>query len=87
VRGLELRPLPNSQDCCGFGGLFCVKLPAISSAMVAEKVAHVASTEADLLVGTDMGCLMNISGSMRASGAKIEALHLAQVLDSGHAGR
>lgn len=85
VRDLELRPLPNAQDCCGFGGLFCVKLPAISSAMVAEKVAHVTATEADILVGTDMGCLMNIAGQIRANGSKIEALHLAQVLDLGHA--
>ena len=87
VRGLELRALPNAQDCCGFGGLFCVKLPAISSAMAAEKASHVASSGAEVLVGTDMGCLMNISGQMRAGGSRIEALHLAQVLDSGHADR
>jgi L-lactate dehydrogenase complex protein LldE len=87
VRGLELRPLTNSQDCCGFGGLFCVKLPAISAAMTSEKSAHLSSTGADVLVGTDLGCLMNIAGHMRANGSKIEALHLAQVLDSGHANR
>ena len=87
VRGLELRPLENSQDCCGFGGLFCVKLPAISAAMTSEKSAHVSATGADVLVGTDLGCLMNIAGHMRANGARIEALHLAQVLDSGHAQR
>ncbi|HUR28107.1 MAG TPA: (Fe-S)-binding protein [Planctomycetota bacterium] len=87
VRGLELLPLANAQDCCGFGGLFCVKLPAISAAMAGEKVAHVAASRADVLVGTDMGCLMNIGGTLRANGTRIETLHLAQVLDSGHAGR
>jgi len=87
VRELELRALPNAQDCCGFGGLFCVKLPAISSAIVAEKAANVVATGADVLVGTDMGCLMNVAGHLRAGGSRIEVLHLAQVLDSGHAGR
>ena len=87
VRGLELRPLENSQDCCGFGGLFCVKLPAISSAMTDEKAAHVSATGAEVLVGSDLGCLMNIAGHMRMRGAKVEALHLSQVLDSGHAKR
>ncbi len=85
VRGLELRPLANSQDCCGFGGLFCVKLPAVSAAMTSEKASHVSATGADVLVGTDLGCLMNVAGHMRANGSKIEAMHLAQVLDSGHA--
>ena len=85
VRGLELVPLGNEQDCCGFGGLFSVKLPSISGAMVAEKSACVTQTGADTLVGTDLGCLMNIAGHLRERGAKIEALHLAQVLDSGHA--
>lgn len=87
VRGLELRPLANAQDCCGFGGLFSVKLPAISAAMTEEKAAHVSATAAELLVGTDLGCLMTIAGHMRARGSKVEALHLAQVLDSGHADR
>ena len=85
VRGLELRPLANGQDCCGFGGLFCVKIPAVSAAMTSEKAAHVSATGADVLVGTDLGCLMNVAGHMRANGSKIEAMHLAQVLDSGHA--
>lgn len=87
VRGLDLRPLANGQDCCGFGGLFSVKLPAISAAMTSEKAANVSASAADVLVGTDMGCLMNVAGHMRANGSKIEALHLAQVLDSGHAQR
>jgi L-lactate dehydrogenase complex protein LldE len=85
VRGLTLLPLDKGEDCCGFGGLFCVKQADISGAMVAEKAACVLRSEAELLVGTDMGCLMNIAGHLREKGSRIEALHLAQVLDSGHA--
>jgi L-lactate dehydrogenase complex protein LldE len=87
VRGLELAPLANAQDCCGFGGLFSLKLPAVATAMAQEKLEHVAQSGAEVLVGTDMGCLMHLSGVLRARGTRVEALHLAQVLDSGHAGR
>jgi L-lactate dehydrogenase complex protein LldE len=82
VDGLELVPLVRCEDCCGFGGTFSVKLASISAAMVDEKVDHVLDTEAEYLVGTDMGCLMNIAGRLERRGAKIGVLHLAQVLAS-----
>ena len=37
VEGLEMRPLTGNDVCCGFGGTFCVKYPAISNAIVDEK--------------------------------------------------
>jgi len=81
VRELKLRPLTNSQDCCGFGGTFAVKLSEVSGAMVTEKVNNIAATEAEYLVGTDMGCLMNIAGSMRRRGMQTGVLHLSQLLN------
>lgn len=87
VRGLELLPLAHAGDCCGFGGMFSVKLPHVSTAMAGEKLEHVAAAGAQVLVGTDMGCLAHLGGMLRARGAPIETLHLAQVLDSGHAAR
>ena len=33
VDGLELRELPGAEECCGFGGTFAVKNPAVSAAM------------------------------------------------------
>lgn len=61
VKGLELVPLPFAEDCCGFGGTFAVKMADISGAMVTEKVDHVLETEAEVLVGLDMACLLNIA--------------------------
>jgi L-lactate dehydrogenase complex protein LldE len=86
VEGLELVPLVRCEDCCGFGGTFSVKLASISAAMVDEKVDHVLRTEAEYLVGTDMGCLMNIAGRLERRGAKIGVLHLAQVLGAEERG-
>jgi L-lactate dehydrogenase complex protein LldE len=83
VEGLQIVPLENAQDCCGFGGTFAVKMSAISGAMVNEKVNNIAATKARYVVGGDMGCLMNISGSMRRRGLVITPIHLAELLNKG----
>jgi L-lactate dehydrogenase complex protein LldE len=81
VADIELVPLSHAQDCCGFGGTFAVKMSDVSGAMVTEKAKHVAATDAEFLVGTDMGCLMNISGNMKKQGMPVTVLHLAEFLD------
>src|ERR671926_455384 len=44
VEGAELAELPGAEECCGFGGLFSVKLPHISEAMLQRKVNQIEST-------------------------------------------
>ncbi len=83
VEGLEYRPLAHPELCCGFGGTFAVKMARISTAMVDEKVDAVLETGADLLVGLDMSCLMNIEGRLRRRGQAVEVRHLAEVLAAG----
>jgi L-lactate dehydrogenase complex protein LldE len=83
VDGLEYVPLARARDCCGFGGTFAVKMPVISTAMVDEKVDHVLEAGADVLVGLDMSCLMNIEGRLRRRGHTLPVKHLAEVLAEG----
>ncbi|WP_134698486.1 (Fe-S)-binding protein [Ammoniphilus sp. YIM 78166] len=83
VRGLELVPLPFGEDCCGFGGTFAVKMSDISGAMVEEKAQHVMETEAEVLVGLDMGCLMNIGGHLHYKGKPLRVMHLVELLYEG----
>lgn len=80
VQGLELTPLAGNDVCCGFGGTFCVKYPAISNAIVGEKAQAVAASGADLLLGGDLGCLMNIAGKMSRAGMPMRVMHAAEVL-------
>ncbi|MHB1630254.1 MAG: (Fe-S)-binding protein [Bacilli bacterium] len=83
VRDLNLVELPHAQDCCGFGGAFAVKMHEISTAMATEKADWVTETGAEVLVGTDMGCLMNIGGRMRHMGRPVRVMHLAELLLEG----
>ncbi|MBV8400100.1 MAG: (Fe-S)-binding protein [Acetobacteraceae bacterium] len=80
VSGLEMRPLQGEETCCGFGGTFCVKYPAISNAIVEEKAENIESTGADLLLGGDLGCLMNMAGKLHRRGARVRAYHAAEVI-------
>ncbi|WP_281886388.1 (Fe-S)-binding protein [Paenibacillus sp. YYML68] len=83
VKGLQFVPLPYADDCCGFGGTFSVKMADISGAMVCEKVDHIKETEAEVLVGLDMACLMNIAGNLRYRGEPVRVMHLAELLYEG----
>ncbi|MDX1541907.1 MAG: (Fe-S)-binding protein, partial [Geminicoccaceae bacterium] len=86
VRGLQLTELDGAEVCCGFGGTFCVKYPEISTRMVSDKAADLESTEADLVLAGDLGCLMNIAGRLKRTGSRIEARHVAEVLAGETAG-
>ncbi|MFX3617295.1 MAG: (Fe-S)-binding protein [Sporolactobacillus sp.] len=86
VKGLELVKLPNNYDCCGFGGTFSVKMSPISEQMVDEKIHHIDETKAEVLVGADASCLMNISGRARRLGKTFKVMHIAQVLNSHQRG-
>jgi L-lactate dehydrogenase complex protein LldE len=80
VAGLELRPLAGNDVCCGFGGTFCVKYPSIANAIVAEKAAAIEATGAELLLGGDLGCLMNMAGALHRGSSRVRAFHAAEVL-------
>lgn len=80
VEGLQMRPLTGNDVCCGFGGTFCVKYPSISDAIVKEKAVLVEASGADLLLGGDLGCLMNMAGALHRRGSTVRAFHAAEVL-------
>ncbi len=80
VRGIDLVDLPKAEQCCGFGGTFSVKNPAVSIAMASDKARHVRSTDAEYLVAGDHACLMNIGGVLHRQRAGIKTIHLAEIL-------
>jgi L-lactate dehydrogenase complex protein LldE len=80
VRGLELVELPAAEECCGFGGTFAVKNPAVSGAMGADKVRHARETGAEVLCGGDSSCLLHLDGMLRRQDAPLRTLHLAEIL-------
>jgi L-lactate dehydrogenase complex protein LldE len=80
VEGLTLVEMADAETCCGFGGLFCVKYPDVSDAIVSQKTANIVETGADLLLAGDLGCLMNMAGKLSRQGKSVVARHVAEVL-------
>ncbi|MFI7244885.1 (Fe-S)-binding protein [Streptomyces qinglanensis] len=82
VKGLELRELASAEECCGFGGTFAVKNPAVSSAMGADKAHHIRSSGAASVCTVDNSCLMHIGGLLSRAGSRVRPVHLAEILAS-----
>ena len=80
IDGLRLAPLAGEETCCGFGGTFCVKYPAISNAIVGEKANAIDATGADLLLAGDLGCLMNMAGKLHRDGSTVRAFHAIELI-------
>lgn len=80
VKGIEFKELPEAEACCGFGGLFAVKMGDISGAILQRKLDNIEATGADTVVGGDVSCLMHIAGGLRRRGSRVRVKHLAEVL-------
>jgi L-lactate dehydrogenase complex protein LldE len=80
VGGIRLVEVRDREECCGFGGLFSVKFPHISGAMLEDKLARIVKSGAQVVVSNDCGCLMQIGGALHRAGSPIEVRHLAEVL-------
>ena len=80
VEGLEIASQGKPQTCCGFGGLFAIKMADISGAMMNERLDAFLATEAELVVGGDVSCLMHLEGGLRKRGCEMRTCHIATVL-------
>jgi L-lactate dehydrogenase complex protein LldE len=76
----QVTELQQTEVCCGFGGTFCAKMPEISGKMVGDKLNNALATEAKILAGGDLGCLLNIAGRATREGKDIEVRHIAELL-------
>ncbi|MFC9238949.1 (Fe-S)-binding protein [Streptomyces decoyicus] len=82
VKGLELRELPGAEECCGFGGTFAVKNPAVSAAMGADKVRNIIGTGAEAVCAVDNSCLLHLGGTLTRQGSAVRPVHIAEILAS-----
>lgn len=83
VKGLELVEMEDTETCCGFGGTFAVKYNEISTAMGEQKIQHADDTGAEVIISTDLSCLMHLDGCIKNKKMKMQVMHLADVLASG----
>jgi len=80
VRDLEFVECDEPESCCGFGGLFSVKFPMISTAMAEVKGGSLARTGCDYIVSSDPSCQLQLDGWLCRQGPGPRTIHLAEVL-------
>lgn len=82
VQGAEVAALNGQEECCGFGGLFAIKMGGISGAMLERKLDAIEAAQVQTLVGCDVSCLLHISGGLHRRGSSVKTKHLAEILDT-----
>ncbi len=83
VEGIELIELDRRDECCGFGGTFCVVEEAVSVKMGKDRVKDHLDHKAEFITGVDMSCLMHMEGILKRQGSKVQVKHIAEILTAG----
>jgi L-lactate dehydrogenase complex protein LldE len=85
IKGLELVKLDRPDDCCGFGGTFCVGDEAVSAKMGQDRVQDHLRNGAEYVASADMSCLMHQKGISDRCGWPLKFVHIAQILNGSAA--
>jgi L-lactate dehydrogenase complex protein LldE len=82
VEGLELVNLKRTDECCGFGGTFCVFEEAVSVKMGKDRITDHVNNGAEYITGNDVSCLMHLEGILRRQHSPVKVLHIAEILNN-----
>jgi L-lactate dehydrogenase complex protein LldE len=82
VKGLQLSYPQRVDECCGFGGTFCVFEEAVSVKMGKDRIKEHTANEVDYITGGDISCLMHLEGILKRQGSNTKTIHLAEILNS-----
>ncbi len=82
VEGIDLIALHRTDECCGFGGTFCVLEEAVSVRLGEDRIADHINHDAAFITGTDMSCLMHLDGLLKRQKSRTRIIHLAEILNN-----
>ena len=82
VDGIELIDLDKHDECCGFGGTFCVAEEAVSSKMGKDRVDDHIKNGAEYIAACDMSCLMHLEGILKRAKSNVKVVHIAEILNN-----
>ncbi|MFV8346978.1 (Fe-S)-binding protein [Flavobacterium sp. ZB4P13] len=82
VKGIQLTKPKRNDECCGFGGTFCVFEEAVSVKMGKDRIKEHDANEIEYITGGDTSCLMHLEGILKRQGSKVKTIHIAEILNS-----
>ena len=81
VKDIILSKPKRNDECCGFGGTFCVFEEAVSVKMGKDRVKEHEDNQVDYITGGDTSCLMHLEGILKRQGSKTKTIHIAEILN------
>jgi len=82
IPGLDVQPLPGNVACCGAAGTYFLDQPAMAKALLAPKLAALATSPPAYLVTTNPGCALHLSAGIQEAGLAIQVCHPVELLDT-----
>ncbi|MBI4688512.1 MAG: (Fe-S)-binding protein [Nitrospirae bacterium] len=82
IDGIEFREMEDAGNCCGFGGLFSVNFQKLSKEIGSKKIKSVYDTEADTIVTSCPGCMIQLENLKQQAGYDIDVMHIVEVLEN-----
>ena len=82
VKGLEITELDRADECCGFGGLFCIAEEAVSVKMGKDRITDHTNHGTEYITSPDLSCLMHMEGILQRNNSKVKIIHIAEILNS-----
>lgn len=83
IDGIEVVEPEKKDECCGFGGMFAVEEPEVSTCMGEDKIKAHLATGAQYITGADSSCLMHMQGIVDRQKLPIRFIHIIQILSTG----
>jgi glycolate oxidase iron-sulfur subunit len=85
IPNLEVKPLVDSDLCCGAAGIYNLLEPEVSGRVLAPKLENIAATGADLVATGNPGCQMQIGSGMLRARIGRGTVHPIDLLDASYA--
>jgi L-lactate dehydrogenase complex protein LldE len=81
VDGIQISKPERADECCGFGGTFCVTEEAVSVKMGQDRIKEHDANAVEYIVGADTSCLMHMEGILRRQGSTVQVKHIVEILN------
>jgi len=81
IPGVEVREIGESEICCGSAGIYNLLEPGPATELRDRKVRNILKTDAEAIVSSNPGCLLQIATGLDAAGRPLRIMHLVEVID------
>ncbi len=84
IPGVQLVELKLPDRCCGSAGVYNIVNASVADDVLAAKMADIATTGAQMIVASNIGCHMQLIAGARQAQLNVPVVHVMQLLDMAY---